>query len=174
MNSEQLEEQQTNKKQSERQRIDADLLEATPTAGGLWHWILASPMLIFLAWTWIELVDRVGVTAWSWVNILIGSITFIVLIVLPLGYLAHRIVTSFPRLFKASGWDVQPRVKVSEMELYMAKVTYHDRERAHTNWERMWLRAAQGWVYLEIAAIFGGAIVMFPLFFSAMQFSRGG
>jgi hypothetical protein len=35
------------------------------------------------------------------------------------------------------------------------------------------MRAAQGWVYLEIAAIFIGAIAVIPLFFSALDFGFG-
>jgi hypothetical protein len=37
----------------------------------------------------------------------------------------------------------------------------------------VWIRAAQGWVYLEIIAIFVGAIAMIPLFFSAVDFGFG-
>ena len=35
------------------------------------------------------------------------------------------------------------------------------------------MRAAQGWVYLEIAAIFIGAIAMIPIFFSVSEFGFG-
>ena len=38
---------------------------------------------------------------------------------------------------------------------------------------RRWLRAAQGWVFLEITAIFVGAVAMVPLFFSATEFGFG-
>jgi hypothetical protein len=50
---------------------------------------------------------------------------------------------------------------------------YQARHWAANRWSRAWLRAAQGWVYLEIIAILLGAIVMIPLFFSAVEFGFG-
>ncbi len=40
-------------------------------------------------------------------------------------------------------------------------------------WPRLWLRAAQGWVYWEIFVILAGALVAIPLFYSAMDFGFG-
>lgn len=163
----------TTDEKAKRQQIDVDLLEATPTAGGLWHWMLASPTLIFLAWNWIALLDTLDVTGWSWLNIVIGTLTFVVVLVLPFGYLAHRLVTALPSLFQAAGWEVRPRERVSEARLYTARHVYREKERATTNWNRIWLRTAQGWVYLEIAFIFLGVILMVIVFFSVLQFGFG-
>ena len=161
-----------------RRRVSANLIEATPSAGGLWHWILASPALIFLLWSWISLFSLFSSIAWPTINmpianIVLGSITFIVVIVLPLGYLAHRTITAMPRLFQNAGWEIHPLEPVREAEKYLVRYDIQERQRAATNWHRIWLRAAQGWVFLEIAAIFVGAILMIPLFFSAMQFGFG-
>lgn len=161
------------KKVLEYPKADADLVEATPAAGGLWHWILASPALLFLAWNWIALLDTINFTGNSSLNILLGCISFIALIVLPLGYLAHRFVTGMPRLFQAAGWEIKPRKEIPEAELFTTRYTYRDKQRSATSWHRIWLRTAQGWVYLEIAAIFIGAILLIPLFFSALQFGFG-
>ncbi|MEM7132422.1 MAG: hypothetical protein AAF702_39330 [Chloroflexota bacterium] len=157
----------------ERLKVDVDLLEVTPTAGGLWHWMLASPALLFLAWNWIALLDALRVTNWSWLNILIGCVTFIVVWVLPLGYAAHWLVTAFPRIFQAAGWEEIPREEIADTKFYMAQRIYKDRERASTNWNRVWLRVAQGWVYLEIFGIFLGVILMAIIFFSVLQFGFG-
>ena len=157
----------------ERRRVQANLIEATPSAGGLWHWILASPILIFLLWSWISLFSLLNVIVWPATNIILGSITFTVVIVLPLGYLAHRIITAMPRLFQNAGWEVYPLEAVREAEKYSVRYDVQERQRATTNWQRIWLRVAQGWVFLEIAAIFAGAILMIPLFFSAVQFGFG-
>lgn len=48
-----------------------------------------------------------------------------------------------------------------------------ERERASNSWRRYWLRAAQGWVYLEIAAIVLGFVALGPLFFSALDMGFG-
>ena len=102
-----------------RRRVPANLIEATPSAGGLWHWILASPALIFLLWSWISLFSLLSSIAWPMINIpianiVLGSITFIVVIVLPLGYLVHRTITAMPRLFQNAGWEIYPLEPVRE------------------------------------------------------------
>ena len=157
----------------ERRRVQANLIEATPSAGGLWHWILASPALLFLLWSWISLFGFFSPLALPAVNIGLGAIIFIVAIVLPFGYLAHRAITALPWLFQNAGWEIYPLEPVREAEKYLVRYDVQERQRATTNWSRIWMRAAQGWVFLEIAAIFAGAILMIPLFFSAVQFGFG-
>jgi len=157
----------------ERLQIDADLLEATPSANGLWHWILASPLLLFLAWNWIAIADTLSPLPWMWVNIVLSGIAFIVLLVLPLGCVGFWIVSAFPQIFHHAGWELQPRETYPVERMYSAKFTYQDRARATTNWPRIFMRAAQGWVYLEIFAIFAGAILLIPLFLSVTQFGFG-
>jgi hypothetical protein len=97
----------------------------------------------------------------------------VVVAVLPLGVAAFFLVSSLPRLFGHAGWDVQPLEAVSEAEMYMVRYRYVHRHRAANTWPQMWLRAAQGWVYLEIAAILVGAVVMIPIFFSVSEFGFG-
>jgi len=157
----------------EQLQIDADLLEATPSANGLWHWILASPLLLFIAWNWIAIADTLSPIPWMWVNIVLSGIAFIALLVLPLGNLGFLVVSMFPRIFQHAGWELQPRETYEIERMYSAKYTYLKRARATTNWSRIFLRAAQGWVYLEIFVIFAGAILMIPLFWSASQFGFG-
>jgi len=156
-----------------RRRVEADLIEATPGAGGLGFWIMASPLLGFLAWLWIDLFRLVTPLDTPWLDLLLGGITFVLFIVLPLGYAAFYLVTALPRLFRHAGWEVQPREKLREAEIYMVRYQYRARHRAATTPQRIGMRAAQGWFFLEIAAIFVGAILMIPLFFSATEFGFG-
>lgn len=156
-----------------RRHVQANLIEATPSLGGLGHWLLASPLLLFLAWNWIALFDALSPTGVPMLDNLVGGLALIIIIVLPLGYGAHRLVTTLPRLFQNAGWDVQPLEPVRTAEQYLVHYDVQERQRAVTTWNRVWLRVAQGWVYLEIVAIFVGAIAMIPLFFSALQFGFG-
>jgi hypothetical protein len=156
-----------------RRTVLADLIEATPPAGALGYWLLASPLLGFLGWLWIDLFRLISPLPWYWLNVLLGVILYIAVIVLPFGYLAHLCVLALPRLFHHAGWEVQPLEPVASAEQYMVRYAYKARHRAANSWRRTWLRAAQGWVYLEIAAIFVGAIGMILLFFSAVEFGFG-
>jgi hypothetical protein len=94
-------------------------------------------------------------------------------VVLPLGWLAHRVVTALPVLFQKAGWDVHPLEPVREAEQYLVYYVPQRRQRAANTWPRAWLRAAQGWVYLEIAAILAAGIMLVPLFFSALDAGFG-
>jgi hypothetical protein len=156
-----------------RRTVTADLNEATPGNRGIGQWILASPFLLFLAWLWVDFIHLLSPIDSRFVNVLIGTLLFITLIVLPLGVLAHRLILTFPRIFQHAGWDIEPLEHVTPEEMYMVRYRYHKRHWAGKSWPRTWLRAAQGWVYLEIIAIFVGAIVMIPLFFSAVEFGFG-
>jgi hypothetical protein len=153
-----------------RRAVDARLVEATPGANGLGHWLLASPAIIFLAWWWDDIFIQVSPLPIVWLDRILGLALFVVLVLIPLGLLAHRLVTSLPRLFQHSGWDVHPLEPVRPQEMYSVRYRPVEKVRADTNRQRIWLRAAQGWVYLEIAIILIGAIVMIPLFFSAREF----
>jgi hypothetical protein len=157
----------------ERRSVDADLIEATPDRAGLGFWILASPLLGFLGWLWVDLVRALAPTAWSWANITLGLLSFAILIVLPLGYVAFLAVTSLPRLFRHAGWDLQPREPVRRAEMYTVRYVYCDRHRARTTRNRVLMRAAQGWFFIEIATIFAGALLLPALFFSAAEFGFG-
>ena len=156
-----------------RRKVPADLIEATPSAGGLAYWVLASPLILFLAWLWIDLFAHFSPLTWYWLNALLGMAAFVLIIILPLGYAAHWCVTSVPGLFQHAGWDVQPLDPVSLSEQYTVRYIYKNRHRAASGWARLWMRAAQGWVYLEIGAIFAGAVAMIPLFMSASDFGFG-
>lgn len=157
-----------------RRVVPADLVEATPGGGGIGHWLLASPMLLFLAWLWIDLFHHfVGPTGNYWVDAFIGLLVFVPVVVLPLGYLAHRLVLLLPRLFHNAGWDVQPLEKVAPAEQYLVRYRYQARHWAPADWRRVMLRTAQGWVFLEMAAILVGAVLMIPLYFSAREFGFG-
>lgn len=155
-----------------RREVPADLIESTPGTGGLGYWILASPWLIFLAWLWVDFLRLFSPLPY-WPNVIIGLILFIFVIVLPFGLLAHRLVLSFPYLFHNAGWDVDPLEPVKLAEQYMVRYRYQQRHWATPSWQRAWLRAAQGWVFLEIAAILIGAIAMIPLFLSVSEFGFG-
>ncbi len=95
------------------------------------------------------------------------------LFALPIGYASHKLVTALPRLFQHTGWDVQPLESVRPAEQYTVRYVFSGRQPAVRDRQRIWLRAAQGWVYLEVAAIFIGFVVMIPLFFSAIEFGFG-
>jgi len=152
--------------------VPADLVESTPGTGGLGQWLLASPCLIFLAWLWVDLVHLFSPLPY-WPDVVLGLVLFVFVIVLPFGVLAHRLVLSFPRLFHNAGWDVEPLEPVKLAEQYMVRYRYQQRQWATNSWPRTWLRAAQGWVFLEIAAILIGAVAMIPLFFSVSEFGFG-
>ena len=156
-----------------RRTVAADLIEATPGNGGVGQWILAGPMLLFLLWLWVDWVNALSPLDLRFVNIFVGALLFIGLIVLPLGYVTHRLILTFPRDFQHAGWDIQPLERVKPEEIYLVHYRYQAQRWAANSWRRAWLRAAQGWVYLEIIAILGGAIVMIPLFFSAVEFGFG-
>jgi hypothetical protein len=153
--------------------VPADLVEATPGSGALGQWLLASPLLIFLAWLWIDLFAHFSPLPWYWVDALLALPLFALMVVLPLGVLAHAVVTAAPGLFQRAGWEVQPLESVTEREQYLVRYVPQRRHRAPTSWRRLWLRAAQGWVYWEICLIFAGAIAAVPLFFSAVDFGFG-
>jgi hypothetical protein len=153
--------------------VPADLVESTPASGALGQWLLASPLLIFLAWLWADLFAHYSPLPWYWVDALLAIPLFLIVLVLPLGVVAHTIVTAAPGLFQKAGWDVQPLEPVTEREQYLVRYVPRQRHRAPTDWKRLWLRAAQGWVYWEIFVILAGAIAAVPLFFSAMDFGFG-
>lgn len=166
-------EQETGKGKFVPRQVQANLIEATPGAGGLGHWVLASPMLGFLAWIWVDLVHHFSPLEQRWLNIPIGLALFALLVVLPFGYLAHALVLALPRLFQQAGWEVEPLEPIKPEEMYTVQYRYQARHYAPRSWRRAWLRAGQGWVYLEIMAIFVGAIGMIPLYFSATEFGFG-
>ena len=153
--------------------VPADLVEATPGHGALGQWLLASPLLLFLAWQWVDLFTHYSPLPWFWLDALLGVLLFALLLVLPLGLLAHALVTALPRLFQNAGWDVQPLEPVAEREQYLVRYTPRARRRAPANWGRLWLRAAQGWVYWEIFVILAGGVAAVPLFFSMLDFGFG-
>ena len=155
-----------------RRTVEADLIETTPASGGLFHWLLASPMLLFLAWMWVDVFAHYSPIPWYWLDALLGLLLLIGLVVLPLGLAAFHLVAALPRLFGHAGWDVQPLEPVREAELPMIRYRYRKRVRAERTWSRVWMRAAQGWVYLEVAAVLIG-VLMVPLFFSAVDFGFG-
>lgn len=66
-----------------------------------------------------------------------------------------------------------PLEKVEPSEQHVVRYVARTRERAATDGKRVWLRTAQGLVYLEIMAILFGAVAMIPLFFSAVEFGFG-
>ena len=155
----------------DRRTVPADLLEATPGALGMW--LLASPLLAFVLWAWVDLFAHFSPLPWYWVDVVLGAVIFAGAAVLPMGWLAHRLVTTAPRLFQHAGWDIQPLEPVREQEMYLVRYTYQARHRAANTWPRQWLRAAQGWVYIEIATILIGGVLMIPLFLSAVDFGFG-
>ena len=156
-----------------RREVAADLMEATPGSSALGQWILASPLLIFLAWLWVDLFNLFSPLPWYWVNLPLGLLVYVGIIVLPLGYLAHRGVLAFPRLFQIAGWDIEPLEPIKLAEQYTVRYRYQQRHWAANSWPRTWLRVAQGWVFLEIAAILLGAVAMIPLFFSVTDVGFG-
>lgn len=154
-----------------RRTVPADLVEATPWTLG--NWLLASPLLAFVGWAWLDLFIHFSPVPWRWLDTLLGLAAYLVLFILPLGLLGFYAVTSLPRVFNHSGWDVQPLEPVGENEQYMVRYAPRRRLRAPASWSRVWMRAAQGWVYLEMAAILIGGILIIPLFFSATDFGFG-
>lgn len=154
-----------------RRIVLADFIEATPGAAG--QWALASPFLVLAGWLFVDLFVALVNMPWRWVEVVLAVIVYLCLIVLPLGILAHRIVTALPRIFQHAGWDVAPLEPVSEAEQYSVRYRHKALKRAPFTWSRAWLRAAQGWVYLEIFAILGGAIALIPIFISASEFGFG-
>lgn len=156
-----------------RRSVPADLVEALPENGGLMHWILASPMLIFLAWVWVDVFAHFSPIPSYWLDVVLGLVVFAWVIVLPLGYGAFFLVTRFPRLFSNAGWDIQPLEYVNEAEMYMVKYLFQARRRAPNSLGRAWVRAAQGWVYLEIVTILSGGVAMIPIFLSVSEFGFG-
>ncbi len=162
----------TSKPKVQRRSVPVNLIETTPAAGGAGNWLLASPMLLFLLWAWGDLIAYLSplprLLDWA-----IGILIYVLLLVLPLGVAAFWLVTSLPKLFHHAGWDVQPLESIAPEEEYTVRFTYRDQIRAQTTWRRTWMRAAQGWVFLEIAAIFIGAIAMIPIFLSVSEFGFG-
>lgn len=156
-----------------RREVLADLVETIPDNGGLFHWVLASPLLLFLAWVWIDIVAHFSPIPSYWLDAAIAVVLFVGILVLPLGVAAFYLVSSVPRLFGHAGWDVQPLENVLEAEMHMVRYRYMSRRRAPNRWGQTWIRAAQGWVYLEIAVILVGAIVMIPIFFSVSDYGFG-
>jgi hypothetical protein len=156
-----------------RRSVPADLVEATPGANGLGQWVLASPLLIFLGWFWVDFFHAsVGLPVY-WLSVLGGAVIYLFCLVLPLGYLTHRLLLLLPRLFQHAGWDLEPLEPVKLQEQYLVRYRYQARRWAANSWQRAWLRAAQGWVFLEIIVILLGAILMIPLYFSAVEFGFG-
>lgn len=156
-----------------RREVPADLVEAVPENGGLFHWVLASPMLLFLAWLWVDLFAHYSPIPNYWLDALLSIVVFALVIVLPLGVGMFFLVTALPRLFNHAGWDVQPLEPVDDAEIYTVRFRYMNRHRAPNSWSQAWMRAAQGWVYLEIAAILIGGVAMIPIYFSASDFGFG-
>ncbi len=153
--------------------MKAHLVEATPGGGAWGHWVLASPSICFLGWLWLDLFGVFSPIHSRPAALLLGAFIFIALILLPLGYGAHRLVTSFPGIFQQAGWTVQPLEQVKPEEQHIVRYVGVSKERAGTDGRRILLRVAQGWVYLEIAAVLVGAVAMVPLFFSAVEFGFG-
>lgn len=156
-----------------RRVVPADLIETTPDAGAAFHWALAAPLLLFLAWIWVDVFTHYSPVRPFWLDVGLAALAYAVVFVLPLGVAAHRAVTAAPRLFQHAGWDLRPLEPVASEEQYLVRYTYRERRRAPGSWRRWLMRAAQGWVYLEIATIFTGAVLMIPLFFSATEFGFG-
>jgi hypothetical protein len=156
-----------------RRDVPADLIETTPGNSGLAYWILASPLLLFLLWLWVDLIRALHPLPLDWLNILLGVLLFVALIVLPLGLAAHRLILAAPRLFHNAGWDILPLEPVTQAEQYLVKYKYRTKHWAKRDWRRTWLRVAQGWVFIEIAVILIGAVVMLPLYLSAVEFGFG-
>lgn len=172
MASDKLKEQPEKKRVAYR-TVQADLIESQPDNGGLAHWALASPMLIFLAWVWIDLFAHFSPITIYWLDVVLAVVVYLLVIVLPIGVGAFYVVTAVPRLFGHAGWDVQPLEPLSDSEMYTARFQYQTRRRAPNSWGQMWLRAAQGWVYVEIATILIGAVAMIPAYISATEFGFG-
>lgn len=155
----------------ERRIVSADLVEATPSAIG--QWVLASPFIAYLAWMWVDLFVHYSPIPWRWLDTIVALVLLAIVVILPMGLLAHLVITAFPRLFQNAGWELHPLEAVSEREQYLVRYQPRTRTRAVTTWSRLWLRAAQGWVYLEIVAILLGGLLLIPIFMSATDFGFG-
>ncbi|MCY3899392.1 MAG: hypothetical protein OXF86_12505 [Caldilineaceae bacterium] len=156
-----------------RRKVKAHLVEATPQGVAWGHWVLASPAICFLGWLWLDVFGIITPFQSRAVDLLLGALVYAIFILLPLGYGAHRFVTSFPGVFQQAGWNVEPLEPVKPEEQHIVKYSCITRERAGTDGRRILMRVAQGWVYLEIAAVLTGAVAMVPLFFSAVEFGFG-
>jgi hypothetical protein len=156
-----------------RRQVTVDLYEQTPGGGAIGQWLLASPILLFTAWVWIDLFAHYSPITIYAVDVVLAILVLAFGVVLPLGIGAFWIVASLPRVFHHAGWDVQPLELVRPEEAYMVRYAYRHRHRQPTTWHRSWLRAAQGWVYLEIAAVFAGAVLMIPMFLTVTEFGFG-
>lgn len=154
-----------------RRKVPARLVEASPWALG--QWLLASPLLAFLAWNWSEVAYSLAPSPWGWFAMALGLMLYAFAFVLPLGVAAHWLVMRWPRLFQNAGWDVEPLEPVAASEEYLVRYVALERQKAPLTWSRMWLRAAQGWVYLEIAAILIAGLLLIPLFLSAVDSGFG-
>jgi hypothetical protein len=154
-------------------KVRADLIETTPDRNGAFFWMLAAPLIVFAGWLWVDLFAYVSPIPWYWLDVILALVVYLFVIIFPLGVASHALVTSLPRLFQHAGWDVQPLEPVKPEEQYLVRYTYQARRRALNSWSRWWLRAAQGWVYLEIAVILVGGVLMIPLFLSASEFGFG-
>lgn len=157
----------------QRREVEVDLTETTPDRGGLFHWVLASPLLMYMAWVWSDLAVSLSPIPFAWLNVVLGLVMLVIVVILPLGLAAEAVVARFPRVFGRSGWDVQPLEPVRETEIYTVRLRIRHKTRAPRSWPRLWMRAAQGWVYLEIALILVGGVLIIPLFFSATEFGFG-
>lgn len=155
---------------SGRREVLARLVEATPGAYGWGHWALSAPLVLFMGWLWVDMFGAITSIPWRPMAFLFGALVYILLILPPVGYGAHRFVTSFPRLFQQAGWTVHPLESLRPAEQYTVKYVFTERERAATDSRRVLLRVAQGLVYVEIGAILAGFIAMVPLFFSAIEY----
>lgn len=157
---------------SEQRRIPVDLLETTPPHGAALYWVLASPLLVFFAWIWTDVVVYVSPIESPAADRALAVALLVPLVVL-LGVLAHRLVTSLPRLFHNAGWDVQPLQVLPPEEEHTIRFTYRKRHRAASGWKRWIMRAAQGWVYIEMAVILAAGLLLIPLYLSASRFGFG-
>ena len=129
-----------------RRKVPALLIEATPPVNGIGYWLLASPILLFLAWLWMDIFAYYSPIPWRWLDWMLGAAIYWLLFVLPLGYVGHKLVTAFPRPFQHTGWDVQPLEAVRAAEFYTVRYIFTARQSAVRDRQRIWLRAAQGWV----------------------------
>lgn len=161
------------KAQQSVRQVPADLVEGGGDNLPLGHWVLASPMLIFLAWMWVDVFAHFSPIDNYWIDALLALLLYVFVFVLPVGMGVFYLVTSFPGLFNRAGWDVQPLESVSEGEFYTVRYRFQARRRAPTTWRQSWQRAGQGWFYLEMAAILIGGVAMIPIFFSASEFGFG-
>jgi hypothetical protein len=152
-------------------RVAANLVEASPNPAG--QWLLASPLIVYMGWLWLDIFNYYSPVPWRWLDMILGAVVYLLLIILPLGLLAHRLITSLPRLFQNAGWDVVPLEPVRESEQYMVKYVAQEKAYAPFTQARVWQRAAQGWVYIEIFAILAGALLLIPIFLSATRFGFG-